>query len=42
MRHVVGAAAEHLTERARRGARAKFDAALGRVVDREPDPDDTI
>lgn len=33
---------EHLAARARRGERGKFEAALGRVPDREPDPDDAI
>lgn len=32
----------YLTERARRGDRGKFQAALGRVPDREPEPDDAI
>ncbi|MDP2313556.1 MAG: YlcI/YnfO family protein [Pseudomonadota bacterium] len=33
---------EYLAARARRGDRAKFEAALGRVPDREPDPEDAI
>jgi hypothetical protein len=33
---------EHLVARARRGDRAKFEAALAHVSDREPDPDDAI
>ena len=33
---------EYLAARARRGDRAKFEAALTRVADREPDPDDAI
>ena len=33
---------EVLAERARRGDRASFEAALGRVADRAPDPDDAI
>lgn len=32
----------HLAERGRRGDRSKFEAALARVPDREPDPDDAI
>lgn len=32
----------YLAERARRGDRAKFVAALSRVADREPDPDDAL
>ncbi len=33
---------EYLTARARRGDRVRFEAALSRVPDREPDPEDTI
>ena len=33
---------EYLVARARRGDRGRFEAALGRVPDREPDPDDAI
>ncbi len=33
---------EYLAARARRGDRVKFEAALSRVPDREPDPKDTI
>ena len=33
---------EYLAARTRRGDRGKFEAALGRVPDREPDPDDAI
>ena len=33
---------EYLAERARRGDRSKFEAALGRVPDREPDAEDAI
>ena len=33
---------EYLAARARRGDRVKFVAALSRVPDREPDPEDTI
>jgi len=33
---------EYLAARARRGERSKFEAALGRVPDRAPDPDDAI
>ncbi|MSQ01345.1 MAG: toxin-antitoxin system HicB family antitoxin [Myxococcales bacterium] len=33
---------EYLTARARRGDRGKFEAALGRIEDRAPGPDDTI
>lgn len=33
---------EYLAARARRGERSKFEAALGRVADRAPDPDDAI
>ena len=33
---------EYLEARARRGDRGKFEAALGRVEDRAPDPDDAI
>ena len=33
---------EYLTERARRGDRAKFEAALNHVADRAPEPDDAI
>lgn len=32
---------EYLEERARRGSRAKFDAALGKVPDRGPDKEDS-
>jgi uncharacterized protein (DUF1778 family) len=33
---------EILEARARRGDRARFEAALGRVPDRKPDPDDAL
>jgi uncharacterized protein (DUF1778 family) len=33
---------EHLAARARRGDRVKFEAALSRVPDREPDSEDAI
>jgi len=33
---------EYLAARARRGDRGKFEAALGRVADRNPDPEDAI
>ena len=33
---------EYLAARARHGARGKFEAALGRVPDHEPEPDDAI
>ena len=33
---------EYLEERAQRGRRKKFDAALSRVRDTEPDPDDRL
>lgn len=33
---------EYLAARARRGDRGKFEAALGRVPDREPAPEDAI
>lgn len=33
---------EYLAARGRRGDRDKYEAALGRVADREPDPDDVI
>jgi uncharacterized protein (DUF1778 family) len=33
---------EYLATRARRGDRGKFEAALDRVPDRKPDPEDTI
>ena len=33
---------EYLAERARRGDRSKFEAALRRVSDGEPDPEDAI
>lgn len=33
---------EYLAERARRGDRSKFEAALTRVPDGEPDPEDAI
>ena len=33
---------EYLAARARRGDRGKFEAALGRVPDDAPDPDDAI
>jgi uncharacterized protein (DUF1778 family) len=33
---------EYLAERARRGDRSKFEAALSTVPDGEPDPEDTI
>ncbi|MBM4366417.1 MAG: toxin-antitoxin system HicB family antitoxin [Deltaproteobacteria bacterium] len=33
---------EYLAARARRGDRVKFEAALLRVPDREPDPEDAI
>ncbi len=32
----------YLTERARRGDRSKFEAALNRVADRAPEPDDAV
>lgn len=33
---------EYLAARARRGDRGKFEAALSRVSDHEPDPEDAI
>lgn len=33
---------EHLAARALRGDRGKFEAALGRISDREQDPEDAI
>jgi len=33
---------EYLTERAQRGSRAKFDAALSKVAGREPDEQDRL
>ena len=33
---------EHLAAKARRGERAKFDAALARMPDRDPDPEDAL
>ncbi|MCK6573547.1 type II toxin-antitoxin system HicB family antitoxin [Myxococcota bacterium] len=33
---------EHLAARAARGDRGKFEAALGRVPDRAPEPDDAL
>jgi hypothetical protein len=33
---------DYLSERAKRGSRAKFDAALAKVADVEPDPIDRL